>query len=276
MVVEILVLVIATAFSVLITLFGVPVGHGYHYFAPILLWIAGYIVGVATMWCVLFLFAVPIDKKKDRDKPLKWASFWLTESIAWINNHARIKTKVISKVAIPKNERYLIIANHRSKFDPMILTQKYGHQDLAFISKPTNFKIPIGHRFMYGACYLPIDRYDKMQSLQVMKKAAALISSGESNVGVFPEGTRSEDCQLGPFHEGVFNIAMWSKSPIVIASFMGTENIHKNFPLHRTKVILQILEVVYPNDYEGMTPKALSDHCYKVMKDSLTDLKSVE
>ena len=272
MVVEILIILIAAAFSVLITFFGVPVGHGYHYFAPVLLWVAGYIIGLATMWCVLFLFAVPIDKKKDRDKPLKWASFWLTESIAYINNHARIKTKIISNASLPQNERYLIISNHRSKFDPMILTQKYGHQDLAFISKPTNFKIPIGHRFMLGACYLAIDRYDKMQSLQIMKKAAALISSGESNVGVFPEGTRSEDNQLGPFHEGVFNIAMWSKCPIVVTSFMGTENIHKNFPLHRTKVTLQILEVLYPSDYEGMTPKALSDHCYEVMRNSLTDL----
>lgn len=273
MVVEILILLIASAFSVLITYFAVPVGHGYHYFAPILLWIAGYIVGVIIMWCVLFLFALPVNQKKERNKPLKWASFWLTESIAYINNHARIKTRIESKVAIPQNERYLLIANHRSKFDPMILTQKYGHKDLAFISKPSNFKIPIGHRFMRGACYFAIDRYDKMQSLQVMKGASELIKNQVSNVGVFPEGTRSEDCQLGPFHEGVFNIAMWSKAPIVVTSFMGTEKIHKNFPLHRTIVTLKVLEVLYPSDYEGMTPKAISDHCYKVIKESLTDLK---
>ena len=272
MVVEILILLIATAFSVLITLFGVPVGHGYHYFAPILLWVAGYIVGLATMWCVLFLFALPINQTKERTKPLKWAGFWLTESISYICSHARAKTKIISNVAMPKNEKYLIIANHRSKFDPMILTQKYGHQDLAFISKPSNFKIPIGHRFMRGACYFAIDRYDKMQSLTIMKKAAELIKSGTSSVGVFPEGTRSEDCQLGPFHEGVFNIAIWSQSPIVVTSFMGTENIHKNFPLHHTKVTLKVLEVLYPHDYEGMTPKAISDHCYEVIKNSLTDL----
>ena len=271
MLVEILIILIAISFSVLITYFGVPVGHGYHYFAPLLLLIAGYIVGLALMWCVLFLFALPIDKKKEYKKPLKWAGFWLTESIAYINSHAGIRTKIIGGEAIPKNERYLIIANHRSKFDPMILTQKYGHQDLAFISKPTNFKIPIGHRFMIGASYLAIDRYDKLQSLEIMKRAAELISNGNSNVGVFPEGTRSEDCQLGPFHEGVFSIATKSKCPIVVASFMGTEKIHKNFPFHLTPVTLQILEVLYPQDYEEMTAKAISDHCYKVIKESLID-----
>ena len=271
MLIEILILLIATSFSVLVTYFTVPVGRGYHYYAPLLLWLAGYIIGLALMWCVLFLFALPINKKKEHKKPLKWAGFWLTESISYINNHARIKTKIISHVSLPKNERYLIIANHRSKFDPMILTQKYGHRDLAFISKPSNFKIPIGHRFMIGASYLSIDRYDKLQSLSIMKSASELISSNASNVGVFPEGTRSEDCHLGPFHEGVFNIAMKAQAPIVVTSFMGTENIHKNFPFHRTHVTLQILEVLYPRDYECLTPKAVSDHCYQTIKNSLTD-----
>ena len=272
MVLEAIILLVSVSFSVLITLFCIPVGVGYHYFVPILLLVAGYVIGLAFIWLLLYLFSLPIKQDMQRQKPSKWAGFWLREGISYVNNHARIKLKIESHVSMPQNERFLIIANHRSKFDPMILTQKFGHKDLAFISKPTNFKIPIGHRFMLGACYLPIDRYDKMQSLQIMKKAAVLISSGESNVGVFPEGTRSEDNQLGPFHEGVFNIAMWSKAPIVVTSFMGTEKIHKNFPLHRTKVTLQILEVLYPSDYEGMTPKALSDHCYEVMRNSLTDL----
>ena len=176
---------------------------------------------------------------------------------------------------MPK-ERCLIIANHRSKFDPMILTQIYGHKDLAFISKPTNFKIPIGHYFMIRVCYLSIDRYDKLQSLQVMKDAAELIASGASNVGVFPEGTRSEDNLLGPFHEGVFTIATRSKCPIVVTSFMGTEKIHSNFPKRRTKVTLQMLKVLYPEDYEGMTPKAISDQCYELVKNSLTDYENVQ
>lgn len=271
MFIEIFICLIAIAFSVLITYFAIPVGHGYHYFAPILLLIAGYIVGVILAWCILYLLSLPYGKNKDREKPSKLASFLLRESISYINNHARIKTKIVNKQPLPR-ERFMLIANHRSKFDPMILAQKYGGYDLAFISKPTNFKIPIGHRFMYGACYLPIDRYDKLKSLEVIRKATTLIENNYSSIGVFPEGTRSETCELGPFHEGVFSIAMKSKAPIVVTSFDGTEKIHKNFPLKSTKVTLNIIRIIYPEEYQDMTPKAVSDMCYELIKSSLPDV----
>lgn len=274
MVVELLIILISISFTTLITYFLIPIGHGYHYFAPFLLLIVGYILGMIIMWCVLFLFSLPFKEnyRTTHKKPSKWANFWLSESIGYINNHAGCKVKVDAKVALPKRERCLYICNHRSKFDPMILSQLYGKKDLAFISKPTNFKIPIGHRFMWGAFYLAIDRFDKMQSLHIMKDAGDYIKNDLTSVGVFPEGTRSEDNNLGPFHEGVFTIATRSKCPIVVCSFMGTENISKNFPKRRTPIKLQILEVLYPNDYEGKIVKEISDHCYQVIKDSLTDI----
>lgn len=270
MAVELLVILISISFTTLITYFCIPIGHGYHYFAPLLLLIAGYIIGMIIMWCVLFLFGLPFKGDKKYDKPSKWANFWLSHSIGYINNHAGIKLNVISHAALPK-ERFLLVCNHRSKFDPMIISQKYGNREIAFISKPTNFKIPIGHRFMWGACYLPIDRYDKLKSLETMKRATEYIKNDATSIGVFPEGTRSETNRLGPFHEGVFSIATSAKCPIVVCSFMGTEKIHSNFPKRRTKVTLQILEVLYPSDYEGMIVKQISDHCYETIKKSLID-----
>lgn len=273
MAVELLVILISISFTTLITYFCVPTGHGYHYFAPFLLLIAGYIVGVAVMWCLLWLFGLPFKGDKKYEKPSKWASFWLSHSIGYINNHGGIKLEVTYNASLPK-EKFLLVANHRSKFDPMILAQHYGKNKLAFISKPTNFKIPIGHRFMWGACYLPIDRYDKLKSLETMKRATDYIKNDATSIGVFPEGKRSEDNKLGPFHEGVFSIATSAKCPIVICSFMGTEKISKNFPKRRTKVKLQFLEVLYPSDYEGMIVKQISDHCYDVIKKSLTDYET--
>ena len=271
MFIEILIDLIAISFSVLITYFLIPVGHGYHYFAPLLLLVAGYILGVAIMWCTLSIFAAPYDKKKLYDKPSKWASFWLSQSLWYIMVHARVKLNVIYNKPLPE-ERFLLVCNHRSKFDPMILGAIYGKLGLAFITKPTNFKIPIGGHFMAGSCYLSIDRYDKLKSLEVMKRASELISNNLTSIGVFPEGTRSETNELGPFHEGTFNIAMKSKCPVVVTSFMGTELIHKNFPLKRTTVTLKILDVIYPSDYQDMVAKALSDNCYQAIKESLTDI----
>ena len=269
MVVEACVVAIDLAFTVLLTWLAIPVGHSYHYWAPFLLLIAGYLLGMLIMWCVLFLFALPVNRKKKYTKPMKWANFWLTESIAYICNHGtKCRVKVHYNEPLP-NERFLLVCNHISKFDPMVLTKLYGHRGLAFISKPTNFKIPIGGRFMVGDCYLSIDRYDKLQSLQVMNDAAELIKNDYMSVGVFPEGTRSLDGTLGNFHEGVFSIAKKAKCPIVVMTVKDTIKIHENFPFKKTRVKFDLLKVLYPEDYENKITKQISDEVYQMMYNNL-------
>ena len=259
MFIEFLIILFDIAFTVLTTLFLIPVGHNYYYWVPFLLLIAGYIIAVGIMWIILSIIALPYSKNKEYSKPSRWAQFWLTESLKYIDSHAGIKLKVHGDMSLPK-EKYLLVCNHRSKFDPMIIAQLYGKRDtLAFISKPTNFKIPLGGRFMKACCYLSIDRYDKLKSLEVMNKASELISEDKASIGVFPEGTRSEDANLGNFHEGVFSIAKKTKCPVVVTSIKGTENIHKNFPKRRTKVDLEILDILYPEDYDSLIVKEISD-----------------
>lgn len=273
MLIEIIILTISFVFSTLITgLF--PIGYGLHYWIPLVFLIPGYLVGVALMWITLSIFAAPFSKKKIYDKPSSWALFWLQEALKYIDIHAGVDLHIEGEVPFPV-EKFMIISNHRSKFDPMILAALYGKKHkLAFISKPTNFKIPVGGRFMAGSCYLAIDRYDKIKSLETINKAIKLIKEDKSSIGVFPEGTRSENNEMGPFHEGVFSIAKHTNAPIIITSFMGTENIHKNFPFKRTKVTLKIIEILYPENYQDMIVKEISDYCYEKMKASLTDIKA--
>ena len=269
MFIEALIVLFALGFSAGIT-YLIPKGFGYDYFAPFLLLIAGYLIGMGLAWALLYIVSLPYSKKKDYSKPKKLATFWLTEALWYINHHARIKLIIKNNVALPK-ERYLLVCNHRSKFDPMIIAQLYGKKQLAFISKPTNFKIPLGGKFMKASCYLSIDRYDKLKSLEVMKQASDYIANDLTSIGVFPEGTRSETNELQAFHEGVFSIALKTNCPIVITSIKGTENIHKNFPKRKTVVEFEILEILYPEDYKGMIAKEVSDHAYQLIYNSLQE-----
>ena len=272
MLLELIIIFLALGFTTGIT-YLIPVGMGLHYWLPIFILIGGYLISVAVMWIVLSLFALPFNKKKIYDKPSGWALFWLQEALKYICIHANIDLKIEGEVPFP-NEKFLLIANHRSKFDPMILASIYGYKHkLAFISKPTNFKIPIGGRLMAGSSYLAIDRYDKLKSLETINRAITLIKNDYSSIGVFPEGTRSEDNNMGPFHEGVFTIAKHTKCPIIITSFMGTENIKKSFPFKRCKVTLKIIEILYPENYQEMIVKEISDYCFDKMKNSLTDIQ---
>ena len=268
MLIEIFIILFDLLISTLITGLFVPVGHNYHYWVPFLLLIGGYFLGLGITWIILTMFALPFNKDKEYEKPNRFAEFLLKESVTYINKHARIKLKQVNSISLPK-ERYLIVCNHLSKFDPMLMAQLYGMDDLAFISKPTNFKIPLGGHFMKASCYLAIDRYDKLKSLEVMKKASELIIEDKASIGVFPEGKRSEDGKLGPFHEGVFSIAIKANCPIVISSIKGTENIHSNFPKRKTVEEFEILDILYPNQYQGMIAKEISDYSRDLILKSL-------
>ena len=264
MVIEILIVLIALGFTAGMT-YLIPAGNYYHYWAPFLLLIAGYILGVIIMWCVLGLIAKCYSKDKEYKKPSKFANFLLVESISYINHHALIRCKLTYNEPLPRG-RFLMVCNHMSKFDPMLLAEYFGLRGLAFISKPTNFNIPIGAHFMKAACYLSIDRYDKLKSLEVMNEASRLISENLCSVGIFPEGTRHNSIdEFGEFHEGVFAVATKVKCPIVVMSIKGSEKIHSNFPKHFTKVKLSLLKVIYPDQYSGRTVKSISDEIHEII-----------
>ena len=269
MLVEALVISLDIVFTVLISLFCIPRGHGYLYWSPFLLLIAGYIASLIFVWMMMSLFCQIYSKKKTYTKPSRLANFLLRHCVGYVNNHARAKVKIIQNEPWPK-ERFLLVCNHLSRFDPMIVIHRFGKLGLAFITKPSNFKIPIGGHFMKAGCYMAIDREDKLKSLEVMKEASRLIEEDLASVGVYPEGTRREITDhVGEFHEGVFAIAMKANAPIVVTSILGSENIAKNFPWKRTKVRFEIIKVIYPSEYQGKTTKAVSDYARQLMKESI-------
>ena len=151
----------------------------------------------------------------------------------------------------------------------MLVAAKYGKRKIAFITKQENLKVPLAKYFMPGMCYMGIDREDKLQSLDVMRKSISLISSGEASVGVYPEGKRNYGIDLGEFHEGVFNIAIHAKCPIVVMTIKGTEQIKKRWP-RSTNIYMNIEGVIPYEEIEGKTAISVSNMVHSIMLESLT------
>lgn len=270
MLIELSSLIVAIILAVVGSFTFFPVTQGIDFYRPILLFIGGYVVMIFIVWWFFIdLVGRTYSFKKEYDKPSKLANFLLNQGIGYINIHARIKFRVIGKEKIPANEKFLLVCNHRSKFDSMLIAQHFGHLKIAFFSKSSNFKIPLGKRLMWRVCYLPLDRDDKLQSLQQMRRAEKLLSTGATNVGIFPEGTRQTELPIGEFHEGGFNVAIHTGCPIVITTMVGTQYVHKNFPLKRSKCTWEVIGVLHKEDYDGMTAKALSDQIHSIMKENL-------
>ena len=269
---EFIVIAIATTLATVGVCTFWPVRLFYEIYRPIVLFIGGYLLGVSLLWIYADLVGRIVDKKdKEYNKPSVFARNMLVRGIAFINLHARIKVRIKGKDKFPRLGRFLLVANHKSKFDPMIITAIYGKRDIAFLTKRANMKIPLGGRLMHRCCFLPLDREDKLQSLEQMKKATSLIERDVSSVGVFPEGTRTDDnVVLGEFHEGTFNIAYRAQCPVVVVTFKNTELIHKNFPRPATKVEMNIIRTIPYEEFRYKTAKQLSDEVHEMMLKDLS------
>ena len=169
--------------------------------------------------------------------------------------------------------RFLLVGNHRSNFDPIVTWYTLKECDLAFLSKEENFRIPIFGRIIRKCCFLPIDRQDHRKALTAINQAAALLEGNQVSVGVYPEGTRSKEGVLLPFHNGVFKIAKKAGVPIVVVAVRGTETIHKNYFRRPSYVSLEIADVL-PADYVAESRTADIGQRVRVsLEKALTDRK---
>ena len=243
------------------------INYWWDIYRPLVLYMGGWLVGLGFIF-VFLGFCGWFVKKGEHDKVSKWARFWFLSGIRFIANHAHIFVDFTGRNKIPTREKFLIVCNHRSNFDNFIISNEIGKLDIAFITKDSNAKIPLAKGLMPGLCYIPIDRDDKINSLEGFKRASSLIENKVTSIGVFPEGTRHQEDHVQDFHEGVFNIAIHAHAPIVVSVMKNTDKIHKNWPLKPTRVRYHIIETIPYEEYSGMTAKALSDKVHKMIEDN--------
>ena len=211
----------------------------------IFLWALAIVLAVCLVY-VLFLAAAAllVDPKKEYTVDSPFYRCLLYDATARAIRLLRIRIEADGLEKLPEEGRFLLVCNHRSNFDPILTWQILRKYNLAFVSKPENFRIPIFGRFIRQCCFLAIDRENPRNALVTIDKAAELLEEDEVNVAVYPEGTRSKECTLLPFHNGVFKIAQKARVPIVVAAIEGTEQIHKNWYARPTHVRFTVLETI--------------------------------
>lgn len=197
--------------------------------------------------CCLF-----VDPQKEYDKDSPFYRFLLDSATAAAMKLLRIRVHVSGAENIPKDTKVLFVSNHRSNFDPIITWYALKKWKLAFVSKPSNFKIPFFGRIIRKCCFLPIDRKNPKKAIVTINKAAKLLNGQEVSVGIYPEGTRSKTCVLLPLHNGVFKVAQKAEAPIVVLCITGTEKISGRTPFRPTDVYLDVLEVFPGENIKNM------------------------
>ncbi len=224
----------------------------------IILYILLGIIAVVALWfALLWVSGLFIDTNKEYDTNSRYYRFLLNFSTAIAMKICRIRIRTSGMDRFPQKERFLLVSNHRSNFDPLITWHVFAKYDLAFISKASNFKIPFFGKIIRKCCFMSIDRKDSAKADVTKERAARLLKNDAVSVAVYPEGTRSNTGVTLPFHNGIFNIANEADVPIVVMVLKGSAAIKDQYPWHRSDVSINILEVIPVEEVRALTPHEL-------------------
>ncbi|ACY40514.1 1-acylglycerol-3-phosphate O-acyltransferase [Blattabacterium sp. (Blattella germanica) str. Bge] len=115
---------------------------------------------------------------------------------------------------LDKNKQYVIISNHTSIMDIMLIYSLMRNHPLVFVGKAELAKLPF-FGFVYKKSNILIDRKNLSSCIQVFKKIQDKVDSGKS-VCIFPEGgVPKPSVFLDHFKNGAFFIAIIKKISII-------------------------------------------------------------
>ena len=226
-------------------------------------------------YCVLIVVSTLfVDESRECEKSSRYFRFLLNSSTAIAMVLIRVKLHVSGMENVPSDSRFLLVGNHISNYDPIVTWLVLKDRDLAFISKPENFKVPFWGKIIRKCAFMGIDRSNAINAARTLNAAAEKIKKDYVSVGVYPEGTRNKsESLLLPFHTGIFRIAQKADVPIVVCAVRGTENIHKNYIRRRTHVYVDFLELIPKEQVHACSTNELSTHVRESLE-SFLDPKS--
>ena len=197
------------------------------------IWIFSWAILLTLLLFLPIVIAALAGKRGD-------AAFHGTQIFAWvILKVCGIRLVVRGREHIQPNQRYVILSNHASYFDPPALVLALGLQYRWVIKKELR-KVPLFGLALETSRNLFIDRARGSDALESIKQGVAQLPDG-TGILMFPEGTRSWDGQLLPFKKGGFVIARDGQLPILPITVRGS---HDRLPKGQAAFTPGVIEIV--------------------------------
>ncbi len=184
------------------------------------------------------------------------------------------KLDITGREKIVKGTPYIIISNHQSMLDIIMLDcLRFSFK---WISKIENFRVPLIGWYLRMARYITVDRGNKESKAEMMDRSQECLRKGIS-IMIFPEGTRSTDREIAPFKLGAFQLALMTDKPILPVVIDGTGGI---LPKHGVvfsrghKIRIRVLDPVHPGSFGTADPEALSVKFRDLLSDELQKMRN--
>jgi 1-acyl-sn-glycerol-3-phosphate acyltransferase len=153
-----------------------------------------------------------------------------------------MRPTVRGKDHVPGGGALLLVSNHLSVADPVILGSKMGRK-VVFMAKDELFRNRFTAYFVRAFGAIPI--YRGSSNRDALHQASELLTNG-GVLGMFPEGKRSRQAALTSGQLGAALIAYHNKVRILPVAITGSEGIRgKEWLFHRPGVVITIGEPFY-------------------------------
>ena len=237
--------------------------------------IASLLALIILFFIVLFFLTIWEPLKKERTKQSKYYRKVLLFYNYFLFDLFNMKIEYSGLEKLKRGEKYMVISNHRSNLDSLLIDTYLKEFGLVFVAKKSLFKIPFVRRIIHGCNYIYLDRGDIKQECRAIKKGINILndSNDPCSVGVFPEGTRTinKDYTLGEFKSGCFNLAKKTKCKIVLSCTRYTDLVNKGLLFKRHKVFYDIIGIIDYEEYKDMNTIELSKLCHDKIEEYLKE-----
>ncbi len=237
--------------------------------------IASLLALIILFFIVLFFLTIWEPLKKERTKQSKYYRKVLLFYNYFLFDLFNMKIQYSGLEKLKRGEKYMVISNHRSNLDSLLIDTYLKEFGLVFVAKKSLFKIPFVRRIIHGCNYIYLDRGDIKQECRAIKKGINILNdlNDPCSVGVFPEGTRTinKDYTLGEFKPGCFNLAKKTKCKIVLSCTRYTDLVNKGLLFKRHKVFYDIIGIIDYEEYKDMNTIELSKLCHDKIEEYLKE-----
>ncbi len=174
---------------------------------------------------------------------------WINVGLFVLYYHLRYRLRITGREHIPQGS-FILVSNHSSYNDPLALAVAIWFHPLMFMAKKELFESKIMGLYLHYLGAFSVNR-EKLEKSTV-RSALTVLKSGRWALGIFPEGTRSQNGELGSIKKGVAFFARAAKVPVLPAGILqtGPKNNHLYIKLGEP--------IPYQEDDEVMTEQVQS------------------
>ena len=218
---------------------------------------------------VAFLLVYPFDKQRKVVHELSRALVYMFVMLPplW-------KRRIEGLENIEKDKPYVIVINHQSMVDVMMLY--LVPMIFRWVSKREVYRIPFIGRFLMLHGDIAIDRKQGSKAMRmVMEQGKMWLGRGVS-VAMFPEGTRSKDGEIHRFKAGAFALAKDAGVAILPVIMDGSSSMVKPSKMMnwRNEFIIKVLPAISAEQVAATDQNELMEQTREVMVEALAQIRN--